>query len=77
MNYFDIGKIYYTNKFSAKFETDVRLGSVSFNLMLYFFLFAGEMAVMYLFTRYRFNWNEVDFSLFSTYGMITNLFGKL
>jgi hypothetical protein len=34
------------------------------------------MAVMYLFTRYRFNWNEVDFSLFSTYGMITNLFGK-
>ncbi|XP_023720850.1 proton-coupled folate transporter isoform X2 [Cryptotermes secundus] len=37
----------------------------------------GEMAVMYLFTRYRFNWNEVDFSLFSTYGMITNLFGTM
>ncbi|KDR19441.1 hypothetical protein L798_06215, partial [Zootermopsis nevadensis] len=37
----------------------------------------GEMAVMYLFTRYRFNWNEVDFSMFSTYGMVTNLFGTM
>ncbi|XP_014254647.1 proton-coupled folate transporter-like [Cimex lectularius] len=35
----------------------------------------GEMTVMYLFTRYRFNWNEVDFSIFSTYSMITNLIG--
>ncbi|KAJ9578948.1 hypothetical protein L9F63_024944 [Diploptera punctata] len=32
---------------------------------------------MYLFTRYRFNWNEVDFSIFSTYSMITNLFGTM
>ncbi len=34
------------------------------------------MTVMYLFTRLRFNWNEVDFSLFSTYGMVTNLIGE-
>jgi len=39
--------------------------------------FTGEMAVLYLFTRYRFNWNEVDFSIFSTYSMVTNLFGKI
>ncbi|XP_043267795.1 solute carrier family 46 member 3-like [Venturia canescens] len=37
----------------------------------------GEMAVMYLFTRYRFNWNEVKFSMFSTYGMVTNLIGTM
>ncbi|XP_067013290.1 probable peptidoglycan muropeptide transporter SLC46 isoform X1 [Anabrus simplex] len=37
----------------------------------------GEIAVMYLFTRYRFNWNEVDFSMFSTYSMITNLIGTM
>ncbi|XP_049772476.1 solute carrier family 46 member 3-like [Schistocerca cancellata] len=37
----------------------------------------GEMAVLYLFTRYRFNWNEVDFSIFSTYSMITNLIGTM
>lgn len=41
-----------------------------------FFFSAGEMAVMYLFTRYRFNWNEVKFSMFSTYSMVTNLIGK-
>ncbi|XP_050308305.1 proton-coupled folate transporter-like isoform X2 [Anthonomus grandis grandis] len=35
----------------------------------------GEMNVAYLFTRYRFNWDEVDFSIFSTYSMITNLIG--
>lgn len=34
------------------------------------------MVVMYLFTRYRFNWNEVDYSIFSTYSMMTNLVGK-
>lgn len=35
----------------------------------------GEMAVFYLFTRYRFNWSEVEFSVFSTYSTITCLLG--
>lgn len=38
--------------------------------------FAGEMAVLYLYMRYRYNWNEVTFSMFSTFGMVTNLIGK-
>ena len=33
------------------------------------------MSVTYLFTLYRFNWDEVDYSMFSTYSMITNLIG--
>lgn len=33
------------------------------------------MAVTYLFTRFRFNWSEVEFSVFSTYAMITGLIG--
>lgn len=32
---------------------------------------------MYLFTRYRFNFDEVDFSVFSTYSMVTNLCGTM
>lgn len=36
----------------------------------------GEMSVIYLFTRYKFNWSEVEFSLFSTYGMLVSLVGK-
>lgn len=35
----------------------------------------GEMAVLYLYMRYRYNWNEVSFSMFSTFGMVTNLIG--
>lgn len=35
----------------------------------------GEMAVVYLFMRYRFNWDELRFSMFSTYSMVTNLIG--
>lgn len=34
------------------------------------------MSVMYLFTRVRFNWDEVNYSMFSTYSMITNLVGS-
>ncbi|XP_058812774.1 tetracycline resistance protein, class A-like [Topomyia yanbarensis] len=37
----------------------------------------GEMSVIYLFTRYRFNWSEVEFSFFSTYGMLTGLIGTI
>ncbi|KYN35936.1 Solute carrier family 46 member 3 [Trachymyrmex septentrionalis] len=35
----------------------------------------GEMAVLYLYMRFRYNWNEVTFSMFSTFGMVTNLIG--
>lgn len=35
----------------------------------------GEMSVFYLFTRFRFNWNEIEFSIFSTYNMMTGLIG--
>lgn len=35
----------------------------------------GEMVVMYLFTRFKYNWDELDFSIFSTYNMITSLIG--
>ncbi|XP_003703016.1 putative peptidoglycan muropeptide transporter SLC46 [Megachile rotundata] len=35
----------------------------------------GEMAVMYLYTRYRYHWNEVMFSMFTTFAMVTNLIG--
>lgn len=38
--------------------------------------FTGEMAVLYLYMRFRYNWNEVTFSMFSTFGMVTNLIGK-
>ncbi len=36
----------------------------------------GENTVMYLFVRRKFNWDELDFSLFSTYCVIVNLIGS-
>ncbi|XP_055299999.1 solute carrier family 46 member 3-like isoform X2 [Sitodiplosis mosellana] len=35
----------------------------------------GEMSLFYLFTRYKFNWSEVEFSFFSTYNMGIHLIG--
>ncbi|VVC29235.1 Major facilitator superfamily,Major facilitator superfamily domain [Cinara cedri] len=35
----------------------------------------GELSVSYMNTRVRFNWNEVDFSMFSTYSTVTNIAG--
>lgn len=39
-------------------------------------IYSGDLSVSYLNTRARFNWNEVDFSVFSTYSMITSTVGK-
>lgn len=40
-------------------------------------LFAGELSIMYIFTRYQFNWDEVKYSIYSTYSLVTHSIGKL
>ncbi|KAL5240161.1 hypothetical protein ACI65C_007571 [Semiaphis heraclei] len=37
----------------------------------------GEMSVIYLYLRYKFQWNEVDFSVFNAYQMSVILMGTL
>nr|CAD7259524.1 unnamed protein product [Timema shepardi] len=37
----------------------------------------GESAINYLFTRYKFNWNEVDYSMYATYTVIVHLIGTM
>ncbi|KOB72195.1 Adenylate cyclase, partial [Operophtera brumata] len=32
----------------------------------------GELSVMYIFARYRFNWDEVKYSIYSTYSLMTH-----
>lgn len=36
---------------------------------------SGEQAFMYLLTRVKYNWNEIDYSFFSTYYFVCNLTG--
>ncbi|KAI5698017.1 uncharacterized protein LOC103505010 isoform X2 [Diaphorina citri] len=38
---------------------------------------SGEFAIIYLYTRFRFNWNEIDYSIFSTVNTFTHLFGTM
>ncbi|XP_050432604.1 proton-coupled folate transporter-like isoform X2 [Adelges cooleyi] len=39
--------------------------------------FLGEYAVMYLFVRYQFGWQEMEYSYFAAYKMMTIIFGTL
>lgn len=46
------------------------------SLMVFIGALYGEMSVVYLFTRYKFKWSEIEFSLFSTYETLTGLLGN-
>ncbi|XP_045764912.1 solute carrier family 46 member 3-like isoform X1 [Maniola jurtina] len=37
----------------------------------------GEISVMYISTRYRFNWDEVKFSVFQAYNFVTHTIGTI
>ena len=51
------------------------LGKFFFVFNIFYFI-SAESSLMYLFTRYRFNWDAVMFSLFSTYNTVVHLLGK-
>ena len=36
----------------------------------------GELAVMYLYTRLKFNWNEIDYSVYYTFSTLITMCGK-
>lgn len=55
----------------------VKVSDVKSRSSIKFLPLPGEMSVIYLFTRYKFNWSEVEFSFFSTYAMLTSLVGTL
>ncbi|KAJ0180104.1 hypothetical protein K1T71_004695 [Dendrolimus kikuchii] len=37
----------------------------------------GEISILYMSTRYRFNWDEVKFSIFQTYNFVTHTVGTI
>ncbi|XP_028026487.1 proton-coupled folate transporter-like isoform X1 [Bombyx mandarina] len=37
----------------------------------------GELGITYIFTRYQFNWDEVTYSIFNTYSLVTHSLGTL
>ncbi|XP_032511509.2 proton-coupled folate transporter-like [Danaus plexippus] len=76
--FFDIALVIETFRVAFKKGPGNRRLRVSLLLLVVFVVFGpsqGEFSILYLFTRYRFNWDEVQFSLWSTYSIVTNLLG--
>ncbi|XP_045465633.1 proton-coupled folate transporter-like [Harmonia axyridis] len=77
-DFFNVKHLYYTFEVAFKRGENQRRKKVILLMLVVMVVIGpmhGEMAVTYLFTRYRFNWDEVDYSIFSTYCMVTNLIG--
>ncbi|CAK1553439.1 unnamed protein product [Leptosia nina] len=78
VEFFDFGLVSETFKVAFRKGPGSRRLHVCVLLIVVFVVFGplqGEYTVMYLFTRYRFNWDEVMFSIWSTYSIVTNLIG--
>ncbi|KAH9629213.1 hypothetical protein HF086_009603 [Spodoptera exigua] len=76
--FFDVGLVMETFKVAFKKGAGNRRLRVCLLLIVVCVVFGpmhGEFTVMYLFTRYRFNWDEVQYSMWSTYSIVTNLMG--
>ncbi|XP_050538927.1 proton-coupled folate transporter-like [Daktulosphaira vitifoliae] len=59
----------------GKYNRRIRVIMIMAVLMILMGPMSGEMSVMYLSTRVRFNWDEVQYSIFSAYFMIIGLIG--
>jgi PCFT/HCP family folate transporter-like MFS transporter 1/3 len=46
-------------------------------LMYRLIYFPGEYSILYLFVRYKFGWNEIDYSLYAAYKMTGILIGNI
>ncbi|VVC97197.1 proton-coupled folate transporter-like [Leptidea sinapis] len=55
----------------------LRICLVLFAVCLSFGPLWGELSIMYIFTRYRFNWDEVKYSIYSTYSLVTHSVGTM
>ncbi|XP_045764916.1 proton-coupled folate transporter-like [Maniola jurtina] len=76
--FFDVGLVLETFRVAFKKDNGNRRMRVCLLLIVVFVVFGpiqGEFTILYLFTRYRFNWDEVKFSMWSTYSIVTNLLG--
>ncbi|CAH2232455.1 jg19388 [Pararge aegeria aegeria] len=77
--FFDVGLVMETFRVAFKKDDGNRRLRVCLLLIVVCVVFGpmqGEFSILYLFARFRFNWDEVKFSMWSTYSIITNLLGK-
>ncbi|XP_063839381.1 lysosomal proton-coupled steroid conjugate and bile acid symporter SLC46A3-like [Ostrinia nubilalis] len=78
--FFDLSNIKETVKVVFKNGPNRRRLRMCVLMVIVTFLFGpvfGELSVMYMSTRYRFNWDEVKYSLFQAYNFITHTIGTV
>ncbi|KAG6464604.1 hypothetical protein O3G_MSEX014625 [Manduca sexta] len=78
MEFFDVALVLETFKVAFRKGPGNRRLRVGLLLIVVCVVFGpqnGEFTILYLFTRYRFNWDEVQYSMWSTYCIVTNLMG--
>ncbi|XP_023940068.2 solute carrier family 46 member 3-like [Bicyclus anynana] len=78
--FFDFRSIRDTVQIAFKKGTNNRRLRICLVMAVVCFTFGplwGELSVMYIFARYRFNWDEVKYSIYSTYSLITHAAGTM
>ncbi|XP_063621785.1 proton-coupled folate transporter-like [Cydia splendana] len=78
--FFDVRSVTETLRVVSKSGPGNRRLRVCFLLIVFCVVcgpITGEYTIMYLFTRYRFNWDEMQFSIWSTYSVVTHLLGTI
>ena len=79
-DFFDIDHVANTFKVAFRQTEDKRRKKIIAILIVTMLVIGplhGEIAVTYLFTRFKFKWSEVEYSIFSTYSMTLQLIGTL
>ncbi|XP_059048337.1 proton-coupled folate transporter-like [Achroia grisella] len=80
LDFFDVNSLKETLEIAFKKDTNNRRTRICLILTVVCLTFGpmwGELGVTYIFSRYRFNWDEVKYSIFSTYSLITHAIGTL
>jgi hypothetical protein len=79
-DFFDVKHIQETFKVAFKDgprDRKKRICVIMFLVMVIIGPLHGEMNVQYLFVRYKFGWNEIDYSLFSTFHFVLHFTGTV
>ncbi|KAG5672986.1 hypothetical protein PVAND_003070 [Polypedilum vanderplanki] len=80
IDFFDMEHIVETFRVAFKKGENQRRLRVSVLLIVVMVIMGplfGEYSVFYLFTRYKFNWSEVEYSFFISYAVVVSLIGTL
>uniref|UniRef100_A0A8D8M170 Thymic stromal cotransporter homolog n=1 Tax=Cacopsylla melanoneura TaxID=428564 RepID=A0A8D8M170_9HEMI len=69
--------LFHDSQFGNTPNRNVTIILMMISVIVIFGPISGEFAIIYLYTRFRFNWNEIDYSIFSTVNTFTHLFGTM